>query len=175
MKTFIILSVLFLHSCIIQFVTGNEYSLLSEKDKNRVVKLSKFENLSLEKIYETTGNQLKEEMNKHEKSIVYIFVNGCKSESCLPLNYIENFAKENNYHLFLVMNGYYHLEQTTAQNINNYLYSINADYYGETKSKKYTKEFKKELGYFEFSKNKYLGGYLFFENSKLIEIKSNLE
>jgi hypothetical protein len=163
-------------SCIIQFVTGNEYDSLSKEDKKKIVKLESFDLITNENIYEITGNQLLTELEKHDKSLVYLYSNGCKSENCLSLNFIENYAKENNYKLFLVMNSYYKLNESTNQNIKSVLFAINNDSYDLKKSHKYSKIFKTELGYYTVaSKKEYRGGYMFFKKDEMIEIKMNLE
>jgi hypothetical protein len=166
-----ILLLFFSNSCSIQFINGNEFENLTSENKEKVIKLKDFDNLKVDYIYEITGDQLLNELAKHERSIVYIFANGCTSENCLPLSQIENYAKSNNYSLFLVMNNYYNLESTLEQPVKSILYSVNSDNYGLEKSRKYMNAFKTDLGYFEFSKNKYLGSYLYFDKNQLIDIK----
>ena len=132
--------------------------------------------ISNENIYEITGSQLLSELKKHEKSLVYLFRNGCKSENCVSLNFIENYAKENNYKLFLIMDSYYKLNEATSQNINSILFAINNDAYDIKKSRKYSEVFKTELGYYTVaSKKEYRGRYMFFKRDKMIDIKMSIE
>ncbi len=76
----VILLLFFLASCSIQGLT-NDYGKLSKKEKQTIVPLESFNNLSVDKIYKINGRQLRVELAKHEKSLVYIFKNGCTSDS----------------------------------------------------------------------------------------------
>lgn len=98
----IILSILLclsLASCTVYGVT-NDYKKLSDDDKSTIVSLKNFDDTNVKYIYKINGKQLKEELKKHPKSVVYIFSNGCTSQYCLPMSNYERFAKENNYKLF---------------------------------------------------------------------------
>ena len=108
--TIIIISLLLL-SCKISGLT-NDYSKLTENNKSKIIPLESFENLDVDKIYKISGKQLRSEIAKHEKSLVYIFKNGCTSDLCKPMFVYENYANQNGYTLFLVMEGYGNLEDT---------------------------------------------------------------
>src|SRR5690606_21672394 len=54
-------------------------------------------------IFIINHEQFFKELKNHQKVLVYIFVNGCKSKYCQPLYIYENWCKENEYKLFLVM------------------------------------------------------------------------
>lgn len=163
-------------SCLIQFVgIHNDYDLLSQQEKERIKKLKSFNDVKKQFIYEINAKQLLKELYTHKKSLVYIFTNGCKSENCLPISNIERFAENNDYKLFLIMNGYYNLDKTTSQQFNNPLFSINSGYYGSTKKKEYLTDFRKELGYYDVAKDdKFPYSYMFFAKDSLIEIKDQL-
>jgi hypothetical protein len=59
-------------SCKIQGLT-NDYDMLNETQKKMLVDLVDFKDLKSENIYKITGNQLKQELANHPKSLVYIF------------------------------------------------------------------------------------------------------
>lgn len=170
------LLVFLLSSCIIKFVgITNEYDNLMERQKSKIKQLVDFASLENEYIYELTGPQLLEELSKHDKSLVYYFVNGCKSEYCLPLQTVVNYAADFDYKLFLIMNHYGRLQQTQNQNIDIPLFAINSNYYNANKTRVYTSLFKADIGLTEFlGDNKYGGGYLFYKKNKLVDVKKKL-
>jgi len=174
--TYILLLLLF-SSCLIRF-TGitNDYDLLTENQKSKIKKLNDFNSIEKDYIYELTGPQLLNELKKYDKSLVYYFVNGCKSENCLPLQIIVNYAAEFDYKLFLIMCGYGGLKQTEDQNIDAPLFSINTDYYESNKSKIYAANFKTDIGLTEYlGDNIFLGSYFFYEKDKLIDVKERIK
>ncbi|WP_144283209.1 hypothetical protein [Chryseobacterium echinoideorum] len=172
-----ILLSLSLTSCTV-YGWSNDYKKLSGEQQNSIVTLQNFENTNSQNIYKVTGNQLKEELKKHPKSLVYIFTNGCVSEYCLPMSNYEKFAKENNYKLFLVMNGYGHVEETTKQRSEVFtepLYSINNEAYNSNTRWKYSRYFENELrGIDKKSKPKWEGGLYFFNYDKLEKVMQDL-
>jgi len=161
-------------SCVIQFVNGNEYETLTESEKLKVHRLESFNDLKPKHIYEITGIQLLNELKTKDKSLVYIFANNCNSESCIPINIIENHANENDLSFYPIMISYYKVDITLSQPINTPLFSINNNYYNEDKERKYVDKFKKDIGYNYFSNNKYLGGYIYFQRDNIIAIKNKL-
>ena len=172
-----IICILLMSSCIIRFVgVHHDYDLLSPQEKERIKKLETFDSLQSNYVYEINAPQLLLALAAHEKSLVYMFANGCTSDNCIPLSNIERFAEDNDYQLFLIMNGYYNLDKSLSQQLNSPLFSINSDYYGSSKIKKHKTAFKKELGYYQVSKEqKHPGSYLFFSKDSLIEIKKSIE
>ena len=133
-----------------------------------------FSTIEKQFVYEITGPQLKEELQKHSKSLVYIFVNNCKGENCLPLSVIENYAFENGYTLFLIMKSYYKIEVTLAQSFKSQLYSINSNYYEKPKSRAYLKAFQNDIGHTDFVQKEYLGSYIFYERDTITAVKMNI-
>lgn len=131
-------------SCIVQGLT-NDYKKLTESQKKSVLDLETFYDVRQGFIYKVNGQQLKAELKNHNRSIVYIFSNGCSSEFCKPLVFYENYARDNNYKLFMVMNGYTNLDATIKQAISNPLFVIDNFYYDEKISYKYTRYFENEL------------------------------
>lgn len=123
----------------------NDYNKLTEDEKSLVKKLDSFSAVEGRNIYEINGGQLKNELKKHKKSIVYIFANGCSSEYCLPLSYIETYAKKNDYKLYMVMSGYSFLFATFNQQFTSPLYSIDQEYYGTKYSSKCYKMFVNDI------------------------------
>ncbi len=90
----------------------------------------------------------------------------------------ENYAKTNGYKLFLVMDGYANLNETTQQRINfsSPLFSIDNEFYESNNRNKYSRYFENDLqGIATLSKQKeYLGDLYFFNKDELEKIKQNL-
>lgn len=165
---------LILQSCAFYGLT-NDYSKLNEEQKKIIKKYDNAEGLNTKYIYEISGTQLKDLLTIHKKSIVYLFANGCTSKYCLPLSVYERYAEDNDYDLFLIMNGYANLSQTLSQNISTPLYSIDAQAYDTKWNNKYVKRFENDLlGLPRDSKQPYQGSIYFFEGDSLISIKREL-
>lgn len=166
-----------LSSCSISGLT-NDYSKLKEDDKAKIVTLESFGNLNIEKIYKISGKQLRSEIAKNEKSLVYIFKNGCTSDLCKPMFVYENYAKQNGYELFLVMEGYGNLEDTLGQrnNFTSQLFSINTDLYDSKYRAVYSRMFENELlnKDLNYKSKEYLGNLFFFEGNRLVKILNEL-
>lgn len=177
-----ILIVFALISCSINgsLVNGltSDYNKLSPEEKSKVVNLVNFDNIDNRNIYKINGVQLKNELQKYPKSLVYIFTNGCTSKFCLPMSNYENFAKENNYKLFLVMNAYNRMNDTTKQRSEVFtapLFAIDNDFYNSNIRNNYTRFFENDLR--EIGRNekpKWDGGLFFFENGKLVSVNNEL-
>lgn len=172
-----IVSLISLTSCTVYGVT-NDYKKLSETEKTQIVPLKNFSDLDNTKIYKINGQQLKTELAKHPKSLVYIFTNGCTSKYCLPMSNYERFAKENNYKLFLVMEGYAQLQKTTEQRSEVFkepLYSIDNDSYNSWYSVRYQRLFANELrGIEKKAKPEWEGSLYFFNYDKLEKVTRDL-
>jgi hypothetical protein len=154
----------------------NDYDKLNETQKKILVDLVDFKDLKSENIYKITGNQLKQELANHPKSLVYIFKNGCSSKLCKPMRVYENYANDNGYKLFLVMNGYANLQETLDQPYSSILFSINNDFYNSNYRNTYMQYFENEISEKpkkEKSKE-YLGNLFFFEKDKLVQILHEL-
>lgn len=164
-----ILLFLSLTSCTVYGVT-NDYKKLSDKEKTTIVALESFDQTDNQHVYKINGQQLKTELAKHPKSLVYIFTNGCTSQYCLPMSNYEKFAKENGYKLFLVMNGFGNLDETTGQRSQVFtepLFAIDNDTYNSWYRTKYSRYFKNDLKGLETkSKTEWDGGLYFFSYDK---------
>jgi len=169
--------IIFFQSCSIQIIgITNDYKKLDSNAKNIIKSINSFDSLSIGQIYKINALQLKEEIAKHQKSIVYLFVNGCSSEHCKPLIFYENYAKNNGYNLYLVMDGYGNLYEATKQNISSPLFAIDGDYYGTIYREVYTRYFYNQL-IGKPMKEKYkefLGTIFFFKYDKLEKIVNDL-
>lgn len=179
MKHLILLSILTLtfSSCRMIDLNGitNDYDDLSDQYKMMITPLGSFENLNNDFIYEVTGPQLLNKLKSNEKSIVYIFANGCSSGLQLSLDQIEYYAQEYGYELYLVMSDYSSLDATISQSIDSPLFAINTDYYGTNKSRKYQRAFQKDIGYDDFvSEHGRHGSYMFYEGDSLVDLKYSL-
>lgn len=159
---------MFGQSCAIYGLT-DDYGKLSNGQKAHILPAD-FENPLPDNVYKVSGKQLRQEINKYPKALVYEFTNGCSSENCKPMAVYERFAKENGYKLFLVMNGYANIDATMAQrhSFESPLYAIDGTVYPSVYRSKYTLLFKKDL----VNDPAYEPGYwglLFFENGKLVK------
>ncbi|TDX86109.1 membrane lipoprotein lipid attachment site-containing protein [Epilithonimonas xixisoli] len=102
-----------LSSCTV-YGWGDDSDKMPDHYRYRVKSLESFDNLNSNLIYKITGEQLTEELKKHPKAIVYIFTNGTDRRIKPLKDYIE-FAKNNDYKLFFVMDGYMNLRQTLEE------------------------------------------------------------
>lgn len=177
-KLYLFILTPFLISCSITGLTS-DYNKLSEREKEAITSYSLEENYTDKKVYRINGIQLLAEIKKHPKALVYEFTNGCISATCYPLVIFENYAKENNYKLFLVMNGYNNIKESLAENINTPLFSIDEIYYESKFRNKYIKKFTKDLLSEEPNTEEILkefyGGIYLFENGKLTKTERDLK
>ncbi|PIE50343.1 MAG: hypothetical protein CSA38_03875 [Flavobacteriales bacterium] len=154
----------------------NDYKKLSDREKTLIHSFTNMESVQPKHIYKINALQLRNELKKNEKSLVYVFTNGCSSDLCRPMIAYENYAKENGYTLFLVMTGYGHLNQTLVQNFNSPLFAIDNDFYDSSIRFKYCKKFENQLeGKPINAKQEYKGSIYIFQKDKLIEIKRDIE
>lgn len=165
-----IISAIFFSSCQVIGIT-NDYNKLTDQEKTLITPFTTFENATAGHIYEINGAQLKAELKKHPKSLVYLFANGCSSKNCLPLFSYENYAKKYGYKLYLVMSGYGYLSKTIKQNVESPLFAIDTKYYDANYSGKYLRYFENELlDYPKETKDKdreFEGSLYFFENGQI--------
>jgi len=167
----------FIQSCKVQIIgITNDYKKLSDKQKSIIKPIDNFEKLDSGTIYTINASQLKNEIKKYPKSLVYVFTNGCSAEFCKPLNFYEDFAKRNGYKLFLVMNGFGDINATLDQNVSSPLFAINGDFYNTNYRSSYTRYFENELRdrNRDYKSKEYLGGLFFFENGELIKNSKEL-
>ncbi len=156
----------------------DDYKKLSDAEKSMIVPLKTFVNTDQSKIYKVNGLQLRGEIQKHPKSLVYFFTNGCTSEYCRPMSVYQDFAEEHGYKLFLVMEGFGKLEKTTVQRSDIFtapLFAMDSDFYGKSYSGTYSKYFQNDLrGQQRNTKNEWQGSLYFFEHGKLSKILRDL-
>jgi len=162
-----------LQSCVIIGLT-NDFAKLNPAHKELIYPFRKIEEVEIGKIYKINALQLKEEIRKHPRSIVYIFDNGCSSPVCLPLYTYELYAQAHGYKLFLVMTGYNDLEKTLNQKIEIPLFAIDNEYYNKNFRNAYTRYFTNELlGYpinTKYKERELRGNLFFYENGKIIDV-----
>lgn len=108
--TYLIFLSVILNSCTV-YGLGDDYEKIPNHYIYRVKTLESFENLNSNLIYRISGEQLAEELKNYPKSVVYIFTNGNYFRKKPLTDYID-FAKENDYKLFFVMDGYMYLRET---------------------------------------------------------------
>lgn len=162
-------------SCMVKGWT-NDFEKLSAPQKEKILKMETFQDLHKGFVYKINGQQLKEELKNHSKSIVYIFTSGCSSDLCKPISVYEDFALKNGYQLFLVLNGFANLVETLDQKISNPLFVIDNDYYHEERNYKYSRYFENELinKPLKEKNNIYMGNLYFFEEDSLVQILKEL-
>ena len=171
-----LLIIAFISSCQVHGVT-NDFEKLNENEKSLVKGLDSFSATESRNIYVINGQLLKEELKKNEKSIVYIFANGCSSEYCVPLTYLENYAKENDYKLYMVMSDYTYLFLTLKQKYTSPLYSIDQEYYNTKLSSKSARMFVNDITGKPLNDRisvKEFASYFFYENGVLVQATKKL-
>lgn len=161
-------------SCSIQGLT-NDYGKLNANQKAKVFPLTDFDHTQPGYVYKINGGQLREELVKYPKAIVYIFTSGCTSEHCKPLMTYESYAKSNGYKLFLVMAGFKDFDKSVEQDITNPLYVIDNQFYKKVIRTTYVSYFENDLLNQPLkAENENLGSLYFFKNGRLEEITRDL-
>lgn len=172
-KFFTLFSLLFLlNSCGLIVMNGlsDDYNKLNEQQKEMVVSFRPNLPTDENKIYVINAPELKTELKKYPKALVYTFANACSSEFCKPLYFYENWAKRNDYKIFLIMASYANIEETLSQNCKNQLYVIDSNYYGNGPFGKHVTCFDNELqGLDRNAKDKTVGNLFFFENGEFVK------
>lgn len=155
-------------ACAVYGIT-DDYGKLDKQQKAMVVSAD-FQNPQPDKIYKVTGPVLLQEVQNHEKVLVYEFTNGCSSDNCKPMWVYEKYAKDHGYKLFLVMNGFQSIEATLGQRnaFQSPLYVIDSKAYSTVYRAKYGRMFRRELSGSTAPEDNY-GGLFFFENGKFVK------
>lgn len=167
---FIILIFSIFNSCQV-WGLSSDYKKLSFNYKSRIVALDSFENLKPNLIYKINGKQLSEELKKYPKALVYVFTN-VKNPKIKLERYV-HYANENNYKLFLVMDGYMNLNDTLTQHNNFYstpLFSIDNQHYESNNKLYYVRLFEIDLLQLEERYYKCFSCAYAFENGKFIKL-----
>jgi len=119
-----------------------------------------------DKIYIVNGTQLKECLNKSEKSIVYTWSPKCKSDVCFPLEIIQSFCSKNNLSLFIV-SEYYDAEMMASKyDLERNILAVDTKYYKTNLVSRYVNRFIKDID--EDLEYKNLHRYLYFEGDKFV-------
>jgi hypothetical protein len=170
-KYLLFLALPLLLSCSIQGFT-NDYKHLEPLQKEKIIPLTSFSDAREGHIYEINASQLREEIAKKPKALVYVFTNGCTSKYCKPLRIYELYAAQHGYDLFLVMNGYRELDATLEQPVCSPLYAIDCKHYDTKFRSNYTRYFENELAGKPMKEKEkvYLGNLFFFNDGKLEKI-----
>lgn len=147
----------------------DDYSKLGANQKAMIVDAANFESNATDKIFKITGTQLREEIAKQPKALVYVFTNGCTSDYCKPMKTYEIYAKEHGYKLYLVMGGYGNLDSTLEQRnaFDSPLYAIKTESYPSRYRTVYERLFANEM--LQKPENERRNASLFFfENGKFV-------
>jgi hypothetical protein len=119
-----------------------------------------------DKIYIVNGTQLKECLNKNEKSIVYVWDLKCKSDVCFPLEIIQAFCSKNNLSLFIV-SEYYDAEiMSIKYNLERNILAVDTEHYKTNLVSSYVNRFMKDID--EGLERKIGHRYLYFEGDKFV-------
>lgn len=172
-KFFTLFSLLFLlNSCGVVKIGGlsDDFNDLANQQKAMIKSFEPNLKTDENKIYVISALELREELKKYPKALVYTFANGCSSEFCKPLYVYENWAKNNNYKLFLVMSSYFNLDYTLAESYQSQLYVMDSNYSGKQLKRRYVTYFQNELkGLDRKAKEDWNGGLFFFENGEFVK------
>jgi len=130
------------------------------------------------RVYAITGEQIRQQMEQHDKILVYTFANGCSGPACYPLATFKRWAEENGYKLYLVTTGYGALDATLSQEIDLPLYIVNYKAYNTNMHGKCNNRFLIDLLQNEpnskaIVKDSYSNLYA-FEKGKLTQVSSDL-
>lgn len=163
-------------SCITIIGLTDDFDKLNSQQKSLIHKYNNDLELTDGNVYLINAKQLKNELSKYKKSIVYCFTNGCSSEFCEPMRSYLDYAKENGYKLFLVMNGFGNLSSTLDQSAPTPYFAIDSEHYQTKYRSKYTRQFINELlsRDIEFKEKEYLGNLFFFQGTKYLEARTSL-
>lgn len=167
---------LFIYSaCITIYGITDDYNKLSDNEKEVIHHFIENDNLINGHVYTINANQLKNELKKYSKSLVYIFSNGCTGKSCYPMNTYIDFASKNKYQLFLVMAGFNFMNETLIQGAEIPYYAIHSKDYN-IKRRQYIRMFENELlsRDLQYKTKEYLGNLYFFNGNQLIKIEKDL-
>jgi hypothetical protein len=165
-----------LSSCITILGITNDYNKLNEEEKSLIHYFSSKNELIDGNVYLINAQQLKKELEKHDKSIVYCFTNGCSSENCEPIENYLSYARENGFELFLVMSGFGNMSSTLDQSANTPYYAIDPSSYSTKYKSRYTRRFVNELlnRELDYKENEYSGNLYFFQGKDHIETRRKL-
>ncbi|WP_430614101.1 hypothetical protein [Flavobacterium sp. JP2137] len=115
----------------------NDYGVLTEDWKEIIVPLKSFEEVKREQITKINGYQLKEELKRYPKALVYVISN--QRQEIVSLRELELQMYERKCKLFLVMDGYLFVSSTFNQPVYSPIFSIDNGYY----NKKYKSTYKR--------------------------------
>lgn len=154
-----------LSSCIQVRGLRDDYKHLTDKERQVILPFKNGLEPNRENAYTLNAETLLQELQKHDKAMVYVFAWGCSSDACLPLTIYENYAKQNGYKIFFVLTSYLDLGEAMKEPVNEPIYIIDSNYYGHKWFRQYVGHFKNELkGISKNEKEIYEGGLLFFKN-----------
>lgn len=130
------------------------------------------------RIYSITGEQIRQQMQRYDKILVYTFANGCSGSTCYPLATFKRWADENGYKLYLVTVGYNNLGATLNQYVDLPLYVIDYKAYHTNMRGKYYDRFLFDLLLDEANSkeivHKQNASLYVFEKGKLTQVSNDL-
>lgn len=115
------------------------------------------------------GKELNDLLQKHEKSVVYIWAPKCKSKYCYSLNLLQETCRQEGVELFIVAEYYDSYYMSKQYAIRHPLIGIDVKYYNTNITSKYLSEFIFDLtkGAFKYDvKNNVYCNFLSFNNGK---------
>lgn len=178
-KIFPLLGLLLLcSSCITIYGVTSDYKKLDPAFHPYLATYEEGKDTISNRVYSITGEQIRKQMQQHDKILVYTFANGCSGSTCYPLATFKRWADENGYKLYLVTTGYDNLGATLNQQLNLPLYAIDYKAYNTNMRGKYRDRFLLDLLQDEANpktiiKGPYVNLYA-FEKGKLTQVSDDL-
>lgn len=154
----------------------SDYEKLSSEQKQLIQPYTTTTELTPKHIYTISGQELKKQIEKEDRAMVYLFTNGCTSKECLPMSTYETFAARTGNTLYLVMSGFGKLDHTLAQRFESPLYAIDYQPYQTKIRNTAWIRFQNDLlgRPSDYKEKSYQGNLFFFEHGKLVKILHQL-
>lgn len=168
MKFLLFFLVFLLTSCSIRGLTS-DYKKSPRSIRELVVKkdISLFHQDTIH-ISKVTGKELNEELQKHEKAIVFLITPYCVYDRTVE-DY-KKYAEKNGYSFFLVADSYADIDNLYLHKGENQLFVIDHKYYKTNLRHAYTKKFVNELKGVDINtvvEREGIAEFYFFVNGKL--------
>jgi len=144
-KIYFFIIIPLISSCVQVRGIGDDYKYLTNNEKNMIKAYDNTISPTRKNVYKVNATEILNEVKKYPKAIVYVFTVGCPSDTCLPLNIYEEYAKKHGYKVFFVLTSYKDLGDALKEPISEPLFVIDGNYYGKKFLRKYVSFFENEL------------------------------
>lgn len=125
-------------------------------------------------VYKINGKELKVCLKTESRTMVYIWSPNCSASVCVPPNYAQEYANNNNLELFIVANYYHYNKMTENFELVRPLFGVDTEHYRSNLTDRYMKKFKEDLIGREWVED-YYPRFLLFHNDSLISSSNNIE